>query len=308
METLPFELLVVIAECVDSDKDINNLAATNSTFLAAVKSATWRLQNVFIDPYMSSYGISYTAEYRYLNRFTVAKILEINGQRCECEYTPFSNSISKLTSLDINFVSHTPNHGITYFELFKILIMLRKGLRFAVVMNKDQQSDEILRIGDPTAEYNDESGLMIIDYLTGVVSEIYKAEKDAKIGDMPIDDRMLNCLSEYFRTMIFAYTNYMHKVNGDAAFMQTMEALFRSLTRERFELPGITREDEDRVILTTPAMINAQLCEYLKSFKYAFKFESKITISDNSPVSGIYFYQFEKLQSGYYISRITKLD
>ncbi|AIB52087.1 hypothetical protein E24_00397 [Faustovirus] len=73
METLPFEILVVIAECVDSDKDINNLAATNSTFLAAVKSATWRLQNVFIDPYMSSYGISYTAEYRYLNRFRLQR-------------------------------------------------------------------------------------------------------------------------------------------------------------------------------------------------------------------------------------------
>jgi hypothetical protein len=279
MDTLPFELLITIAEsihCADPEiiaNAVNSLAATSKTLLAAARLATWQLGGEFMDPYMTTYAIKYTADYKYLNRFTIAKFHAIDNSPCICEYTSYSNSIRKLTSDNLNIVTHTPLHGLTYFEIFKTINMLRKGLRWAQSIT-DNPVVEILNLDQPVEPYGDESGLIFIDYLSNILSEIIKTETNH-----PDDEVMLNSLSEYFRSMIYTYSNYIHKINGDAKFMQLMESLLRSLKRERVVLPKITRQVEDIWCLSTPEMVNMQVCEYLKSFRIAFKFEYKITVS-----------------------------
>jgi hypothetical protein len=352
---LPAEIRVLIVEALfDGDganikqlaEAVNTFAAVSRDCLVAVKGAKWNIASQYENKFVSAYGIDIVAEYRYSNRFTLWRLLEISGQAIETEYTTYSNAIARITSpmsgngastmsgngasTMLNFVCYTPGHGIAYFDLLKAIIMLRAQCRWCWLRDEDVYSHDILNRGKPVPDYGEESGLHIVEHLTNILQEMrdhermigqqraneepedgaHGAEDDEESAQEREDNRMFNMMSELFRTLIFQYTNHIHTTTYDPTFMEIMRELFMSLKRPRVELPIVDLENEDLPTVKTLDSINHQICTFLNAINLSFKFEYKLYIksqgSDSLP--GVYFYQFEKLQDGHYLSRITKLE
>ncbi|QKE50489.1 coiled-coiled domain protein [Faustovirus] len=337
MNALPSEILTVIIEALDNGdimqlgRDVNTVAGVSRGLLAATKVAKWKLRTLYVDKYISSHGVSIVAEYRYLNRFALWRLVEIGGTPIKCTYTDYSNSIARLESNDINFVCYTPNHGMAYFDLLRTILMLTARCRWGALHNNDQYTHEILNKGKPTTDYGAESGVVILEYLTNIINELTvedqkiqkrldeRRQEDGRFG--PMDDEedeqektligMLDTMSEFFRVILIRYARYIHSGTRDTAFIETLRALFDTFTRPRKELPIVLSGDEDHLHINYIDNINHQLCTFLDTFNLSFKFECKIYIkqqTDYPALPGVYFYQFEKLADGHHLSRITNLE
>lgn len=350
------------------ERDVNNVAAVSRCCLAVAKRAKWILAHAYTHGFISSYSIVIVAEYRYANRFGLWRLLNIGGQSINCEHTTQQRAIARITTptdipvatttttaatttnstgsifdgaiRDINFVCYTPNHGIVYFDLLKVMLMLISQCRWCVsslqvgdleLINYNNSSEhEILNKGPAVPEYGDESGMHIIDHLTNILNEMRTLEASTMAqldevldGEFGANDdeesareiaanRMLNAMSEYFRTLIVQYTKYMSAATRDDGFVDVMKTMFDSLRRPRVELPVIGPEMEDLpVSLKNVESVNHQICTFLSAINLSFKFECKVYIKPQNQLwnkQRVYFYQFEKLQDGHYLSRLTQLE
>ncbi|QJX72171.1 hypothetical protein F-M6_0408 [Faustovirus] len=348
LSELPIEIITLIVEALyDADDTVKHLARNVDAFAAvsrgclrATQGAKWVITGPYKNKFVSAYGIDAKIEYRYLNRFSFNRLLEIDGAGVVCEYTAYSNAISRITSADINFVCYTPGHGIIWFDLLKAFIMLRAQCRWCYMDNESMYTDEILQRNPPLTDYGEESGMYIVDHMTNILREIRdqehainqrrqevyastlaRLESGIDGGNGPNDDddeqqeqefnNMLDAMSEFFRTLIAQYTNHIHATTHDPAFIALMHDLYTSLTRPRVALNSVDSANEDQPFGRSLSVINAQICAFLNAIHLSFKFECKLYIKSQhnySALPGVYFYQFEKLQDGHHLSRITKLQ